>query len=92
MPPVPPVLDFIRAEAGIDEREAYGTLNMGAGFALFVAAADAARCVQVAADCGVPAWNAGTVERRRQTGRYRTAGSGVLGRRPARARLSTFTS
>ena len=63
VPPVPTVLDFIRAQAGIDEREAYGTLNMGAGFALFVSAADAARCVQVAADCGVPAWHAGTVER-----------------------------
>ena len=36
---------------------------MGAGFALFVSAADAARCVQVAADCAVPAWNVGTVER-----------------------------
>ena len=60
---MPTVLDFIRVEAGIDEREAYGTLNMGAGFALFVSAADAVRCVQVAADCGVPAWHAGTVER-----------------------------
>ena len=39
LPQVPPVLDFIRQQAGIDEREAYGNLNMGAGFALFLAAA-----------------------------------------------------
>ncbi|MCK7497696.1 MAG: hypothetical protein MZW92_48140 [Comamonadaceae bacterium] len=38
LPPVPPVLRFIQQHAGIDDREAYGTLNMGAGFALFVAA------------------------------------------------------
>jgi phosphoribosylformylglycinamidine cyclo-ligase len=36
VPPVPPVLSFIQQQAGQDDREAYGTLNMGAGFALFV--------------------------------------------------------
>jgi phosphoribosylformylglycinamidine cyclo-ligase len=36
VPPVPPVLRFMPAAAGRgqDDREAYGTLNMGAGFAL----------------------------------------------------------
>lgn len=62
VPPVPAVLDFIRAQSGIDDREAYGNLNMGAGFALYVAPEDAARCVDVAVKCGVPAWHAGTVE------------------------------
>jgi phosphoribosylformylglycinamidine cyclo-ligase len=62
VPPVPPVLAFIAREAGHDAAEAYGTLNMGAGFALFVAAADAARVLEVAAGCGVPAWVAGSVE------------------------------
>jgi phosphoribosylformylglycinamidine cyclo-ligase len=62
LPPVPAVLDFVRAHAGIDAREAYGNLNMGAGFALFVPAAQAARTVEVAAACGVPAWLAGTVQ------------------------------
>jgi len=62
LPPVPPVLDFIRAQAAIDHREAYGNLNMGAGFALFVPARHASRCVEIAADCGVPAWHAGAVE------------------------------
>jgi phosphoribosylformylglycinamidine cyclo-ligase len=33
---VPPVLRFIQQQAQQDDREAYSTLNMGAGFALFV--------------------------------------------------------
>jgi phosphoribosylformylglycinamidine cyclo-ligase len=62
VPPVPPVLRFIQQQAGHDDAEAYGTLNMGAGFALYVAAADAERAVDVAQACGVPAWVAGVVE------------------------------
>jgi len=62
LPPVPPVLRFMQAEAQLEAREAYGTLNMGAGFALYVASQDAARCVQVAGQCGIAAWHAGTVE------------------------------
>ncbi len=63
VPPVPPVLRFIRQHAALDDREAYGTLNMGAGFALFVADGDAARAVEVARGCGIDAWIAGRVER-----------------------------
>ena len=62
VPPVPPVLRFIQAQAGQDDAEAYGTLNMGAGFALFVPAADAERTVAVARSVGVPAWVAGEVQ------------------------------
>lgn len=62
VPPVPPVLRFIAEQAGHDAAEAYGTLNMGAGFALFVAAEDAARTVEVARGCGIGAWDAGRVE------------------------------
>jgi phosphoribosylformylglycinamidine cyclo-ligase len=62
VPPVPPVLRFIADHAGHDAREAYSTLNMGAGFALFVAAGDADRTVEVARAQGVEAWVAGTVE------------------------------
>jgi phosphoribosylformylglycinamidine cyclo-ligase len=61
VPPVPPVLDFIRREARMDDAQAYGTFNMGAGFALYVAGADARRTVEVAASCGVQAWVAGRV-------------------------------
>jgi phosphoribosylformylglycinamidine cyclo-ligase len=62
LPPVPPVLRFIQQHAGHDAREAYSTLNMGAGFALFVAAADAARTVEIARAQGVGARIAGQVE------------------------------
>jgi phosphoribosylformylglycinamidine cyclo-ligase len=62
LPPVPPVLRYIAEHAGHDAREAYGTLNMGAGFALFVAAEDAQRTVDVAQAQGVAAWQAGQVE------------------------------
>ena len=62
LPPVPPVLEFLARQAGLDHAEAYGTLNMGAGFALFVPAEQAGRCVEVARGCGVSAWDAGRVE------------------------------
>jgi phosphoribosylformylglycinamidine cyclo-ligase len=59
---VPPVLRFVRQHAGLDDREAYGTFNMGAGFALYVDAAHADRCVEVAQSVGVAAWVGGSVE------------------------------
>ncbi|MGZ9074577.1 MAG: AIR synthase-related protein [Burkholderiaceae bacterium] len=62
LPPVPPVLQFIQQRAAIDDREAYGNLNMGAGFALFVASADAQRTVQIAQSAGFPALVAGRVD------------------------------
>jgi len=62
VPPVPPVLRFIQQQARHDDAEAYGTLNMGAGFALFVPAAQAERAVAVAQGAGVAAWVAGSVE------------------------------
>lgn len=62
VPEVPPVLRFIQRHAQQDDHEAYGTLNMGAGFALFVAAAEAQRCVEVARAQGVEAVFAGHVE------------------------------
>jgi phosphoribosylformylglycinamidine cyclo-ligase len=62
VPAVPLVLSFIQQHAKQDDREAYGTLNMGAGFALFVAAADAQRTVDIAKAQGVDAIVAGRVE------------------------------
>jgi phosphoribosylformylglycinamidine cyclo-ligase len=62
VPSVTPVLKFIQQHAGHDDREAYSTLNMGAGFAIFVKAEDAQRTVQVAQAAGVPAMVAGSVE------------------------------
>ena len=62
VPPVTPVLKFIQEQAKQDDREAYSTLNMGAGFAIFVKAEDAARTVEIARAQGIAAWHAGTVE------------------------------
>ena len=62
VPALPPVLRFIQQQAAMSDEDAYGTLNMGAGFALFVAATDAQRTVDVAQQCGVPALVAGYVE------------------------------
>jgi phosphoribosylformylglycinamidine cyclo-ligase len=62
VPTVTPVLKFIQQHAGQDDREAYSTLNMGAGFALFVKAQDAEQCVRIAQAAGVPAIVAGSIE------------------------------
>lgn len=62
LPPVPPVLRFMQRASGMGDAEAYGTLNMGAGFALFVHGDDADRAVAVAREQGIAAWVAGRVE------------------------------
>ena len=62
VPPVPEVLQFIQQQAGQDDTEAYGTFNMGAGFALFIEASQAAQAVDIAQAAGVPALVAGRVE------------------------------
>jgi phosphoribosylformylglycinamidine cyclo-ligase len=62
VPEVPPVLRFIQHHARQDDHEAYSTLNMGAGFALFVRADQAQRTLEVARGLGVAATLAGVVE------------------------------
>jgi phosphoribosylformylglycinamidine cyclo-ligase len=63
LPPVPLILQFIVENAGLDLFEAYGTLNMGAGFAVFVPAIQAAQTIVVAERHGVKAYQAGKVEK-----------------------------
>jgi phosphoribosylformylglycinamidine cyclo-ligase len=62
VPPVPPVLAFLEREAALDAREAYGSLNMGAGFALFVAPGEVEAVLQAARAAGIAATAAGHVE------------------------------
>ena len=62
VPPVPPVLAFMQTETKLDNAEAYGTLNMGAGFAFFVSTEQAEKTAAIARDCGIEAWVAGSVE------------------------------
>lgn len=62
LPAVPPVLTFVRAHTGMSDAEAYGTFNMGAGFALYLPAAAVPRAQGVAAARGTALQLVGTVE------------------------------
>ena len=57
------VFGFIQQAGPVDQREMYATFNMGAGFAAYVAAKDAGRCVEIAKAAGHQAWKAGTVRK-----------------------------
>lgn len=61
-PPVPEVLRFMVDQTRQTPEEAYGSLNMGAGFALFVRPEDGDAAVACAEAQGVRAWVAGVVE------------------------------
>ena len=52
----------MQRQAKLDNTEAYGTLNMGAGFAFFVKPEQAEQTVAIAKACGIDAWVAGGVE------------------------------
>lgn len=62
VPEVPAELSFIQEQAKISDQEMYGNFNMGAGFAVYVAEADAAKVVETAVDQGFTALIAGTVK------------------------------
>ena len=63
-PPDPqPVFRFIQEAAEMDDREAHGTFNMGAGFVVYVRPKDVSACLDCAASTGVQAWPAGHVRR-----------------------------
>jgi phosphoribosylformylglycinamidine cyclo-ligase len=61
-PPVPEVLVSLSEFAGLDQRAAYGTFNMGAGFAVYVRPADVDAVVGAAAECGLRALPSGWVQ------------------------------
>jgi phosphoribosylformylglycinamidine cyclo-ligase len=58
-----PVFRFIARAGGIDVREMYATFNMGVGFAAYVRAGDADRCVSIATQLGYDAWRAGSIKK-----------------------------
>ena len=62
VPEVPEIFNFIAKQANNDETEMYGNYNMGAGYAIYLPAAQAEQAVQVAKQCGLAAWQAGRVE------------------------------
>jgi phosphoribosylformylglycinamidine cyclo-ligase len=63
LPPVPPVLSFLAERSEMDSHSAYSTLNMGAGLAVYCAAGSGAEVAAAAAEEGLEATVAGTVEK-----------------------------
>ena len=63
LPEPQPVFDFIQAIGGVDDAEAYGNFNMGAGFAIYVPEKDVATVMDVAKPLPFGALLAGHVER-----------------------------
>jgi phosphoribosylformylglycinamidine cyclo-ligase len=63
MPALPPIFDFLRTHGPIEEKEAYGTLNMGVGFALYVPEKDVDTVVGLANANFLTAFRAGHIER-----------------------------
>jgi phosphoribosylformylglycinamidine cyclo-ligase len=57
------VFDFIQSVGSVDDAEAYGNLNMGAGFAMYVPEQDVAKVLEVAKAFPFAALRAGHVEK-----------------------------
>jgi len=66
VPPYQPVFDEILKTAELDLVEAYGTFNMGVGFAAYVDQKDAEHCIEIAKQNGYTAWQAGTVRKEKE--------------------------
>jgi phosphoribosylformylglycinamidine cyclo-ligase len=62
LPPVPEVLAFMVGQLQMDDRAAYSTLNMGAGYAVYCAAGSGGRVAELAQAQGLEALVAGAVE------------------------------
>jgi len=64
IPELQPVFRFIQAEGPVSDVEAYGNLNMGAGFALYVSKKDAEKVLQISKQNKIPAEIAGYIEKK----------------------------
>lgn len=62
LPPVPKILQFIIEQGKIDDKEAYGNLNMGAGFAIFVPEKEVNQVLVLAKKHQIKAYSYGLVE------------------------------
>ena len=62
IPPVPPIFELLTRGALMDAEQAYGTFNMGAGFAFFVAPGEVAAAQRLATGVGRELLHAGHVE------------------------------
>lgn len=57
-----PIFGFLQQHGPVDDMEAYGNLNMGAGFALYVTEAQATQVIDVAKKLSLRAFVAGHIE------------------------------
>ena len=62
LPTPQPVFEFIQSVGGVDDAEAYGNFNMGAGFAIYVPEKDVATVLDVAKGSPFGALHAGHIE------------------------------
>lgn len=62
LPPIPEVLAFLAEQVGLDDRAAYSTLNMGAGYAVYCATGRGSEVVELARSVGLQALVGGAVE------------------------------
>jgi phosphoribosylformylglycinamidine cyclo-ligase len=62
LPPVLPIFRFLQAQAGMSDEEAFGTFNMGSGFAIYLAANQVNQAVAIAKAAGFDLLAAGHVE------------------------------
>ncbi len=63
LPPVPPVLEFMQKHTKMSDEEAYGTFNMGAGFAVFIPQKHVEQVLKAAKKNNIKAYDAGVVEK-----------------------------
>lgn len=63
LPSVPLILQFIQEKAQLSDEEAYGNLNMGAGFAIFVPQTDIKKVLKIARQQGIAAYDSGVVQK-----------------------------
>ena len=62
LPPIPKVLQFIVEQGKLDDKEAYGNLNMGAGYAIFVSEKDVTQVLKLSEAHDIKAYAFGIVE------------------------------
>ena len=61
IPEPQPVFAFMQEHGPVDDSEAYGNFNMGAGFAVYLSPSDVDKFFDASKKCGIKAWLAGRI-------------------------------
>lgn len=62
IPTPQPIFDFIQQHSGQSDKEMYATLNMGAGFAIYLPADQVEKAQNIIEKHNLKSWHAGIVE------------------------------